>query len=205
MKKVVKLWKNGITGLFTEGIVSFYTYFSIIFAECAYLWSHFSSSVAMPFTIILFAYVINVIVWGPMKGLWEGTKKELIFSILYVIIFIALFIIGCIYNTAISIVLTIIPLIITFICIQLKDGCSIFNCTKNELKIFIENLLQVLVIGCPYIVFVIFIAMLPAFPIILKVLIPIIYLLCIPLIVVLEDEAACDIFEIAYDIDYNLG
>lgn len=152
MKKVVKLWKNGITGLFTEGSISFYTYFSIIFAECAYLWSHFSSSVAMPFTIILLAYVINVIVWGPLKGLWEGTKKELIFSILYVIIFIALFI-----------------------------------------------------IGCPCIVFVIFIAMLPAFPIILKVLIPIIYLLCIPLIVVLEDEVACDIFEIAYDIDYNLG
>ena len=206
MKKIVKFWKSGITWLLTDDLISFYTYFSIIFAECAYLWSYFPSSVAMPFTIILLAYVINVIVFGCLKGLWEGAKIEMIFSILYVIIFIGLFTIGCIYNTSISIVLTIIPLVITFIWIQLRE-CQdyIISWLANNLNKIFSNkffyiLSQVVVIGCPYIVFVIFIAMLPAFPIILKALIPIIYLLCIPLISLLEDEACCNIFEIAYDI-----
>lgn len=217
MKKIVESWKKGITWLFVEGLISFYTYFSIIFAECAYLWSHFSSSVAMTFTIILLAYVINVIGFGLLKGLWVGTKIELIFSILYVIIFISLLTIGCIYEASINIVLTIIPLVITFIWIQLEECQYIIISQMTEKlkklkklkklnKIFSNKffyiLLQVIIIGCPYIVFVVFIVMLPTFPIILKVLIPIIYLLCIPLITLLEDEAGCDIFEIAYDITW---
>ena len=155
------------------------------------------------------AYVINVIVLGCLKGRWEGDKIEIIFSILYEIIFIVLFIIGCIYNAYISIALTIIPLVITFIWILLRE-CQddIISWLTNKLnKIFSNKFLYILSqavgIGCPYIVFVIFIAMLPEFPIILKVLIPIIYLLCIPLISILEDEVGYNIFEIAYEITWN--
>ncbi|MGN1298856.1 MAG: hypothetical protein ACI4UE_02590 [Candidatus Scatovivens sp.] len=208
MKKIVEFWKRGITWLITDDLISFYTYFTIIFAECAYLWSHFSASVAIPFTIILLAYVLNVIVFAWLKGNWEGTRKELIFSILYVIIFIGLFIIGCIYKTSISIILTIIPLVITFIWIQLRTFQDTINISRSTDKLFSNKffyiLSQVIVIGCPYIVFVIFIAMIPTFPIILKVLIPIIYLPCIPLISLFEDEtASCNIFEIAYDITWD--
>ena len=45
--------------------------------------------------------------------------------------------------------------------------------------------------------------MIPTIPITVKIVIPILYLLCMPLYAELEDDlATCDIFEIAYDVTW---
>lgn len=208
MKRLVELWRTGLDWLITDYCISFFTYFTIIFAECAYVWSYYSTEVAIPFTVILLAYVLNVIVFGWLKGIWEGTRKELIFSILYVIMFIGLCIIGCIFNTLLCLALTIIPLIITYICIQLRDFQATNGFLRLTNKTFIKGFLyivsQVIIIGCPYAIFVIFLVTIPTFPILLKVLIPVLYFIGIPFISLLEDEgASCNIFQIAYDITWD--
>lgn len=191
MKKIVGFWKNGIDELINDETISFYTYFTIIFAECAFLWSQFSLSIAVPFTIIFFAHVINVIVFAWFKGFKGNQRTDVICSILYVSIFFMLFIIGCIFNILISIIVTIFPIIITFIGInssEVQDAVS-------------DILLSIIVIGGPYIIFVISLWMIPEFSIILKGLISILYLICIPFICLLEDEtSASNIFELADDI-----
>ena len=208
MKKVIENYFDAIYFLRTDDCVSFYTYFTIILAECAFLWSHYSASMAIPFTIILVAYIINVAVTGVLKGYWEGDRKELVFSILYVVNFICLFVIGCCIKLTMCIVLTGIPLIITAIWIQLRtfqDTTGISEVTDKLRKInFIWYFVQLIVLGVPYALFLISIIQIHTLPIILKVLILILYLLCIPFIVLLEEEfAAINIFELAYDIMWS--
>lgn len=198
MKKIVEFWVNGINWLINDELISFYTYFTIIFAECAFLWSQFSLSIAVPFTIIFFAHVINVIVFAWFKGFKGNQRTDVICSILYVSIFFMLFIVGCIFNILISIIVTIFPIIITCIWIILRifQAAANFICTK-----MFYVLSQIIVIGCPYIIFVVSLSLIPNLSIILKILISILYLICIPFICLLEDEtSASNIFELAEDI-----
>ena len=176
MKNLVNNWKAGLVYLFTDDLISFYAFFTIIFSECAYL-RFFTTQKMELFTIILIGYI----------GYWEGTWLEVVFTILYSIVFVILFIIGCCINVKISIILTIIPLIITAILIKIREySCSI--------------LAQFIVVGGPIIVFI-SITMKPPLPIVLKIIILILYLICVPFISYIEDRtAACNIFELAFDI-----
>ena len=186
MKNLVNNWKAGLVYLFTDDLISFYSFFTIIFSECAYL-RFFTNQKMELFTIILIGYIVNVIVCAFFKGYWEGTWLEVVFTSLYSIVFVILFIIGCCINVKISIILTIIPLIITAILIKIREySCSI--------------LAQFIVVGGPIIVFI-SITMKPPLPIVLKIIILILYLICVPFISYIEDRtAACNIFELAFDI-----
>ena len=167
MKNLVNNWKTGLVYLFTDDLISFYSFFTIIFSECAYL-RFFTNQKMELFTIILIGYIVNVIVCAFFKGYWEGTWLEVVFTILYSIVFVILFIIGCCINVKISIILTIIPLIITAILIKIREySCSI--------------LAQFIVVGGPIIVFI-SITMKPPLPIVLKIIILILYLICVPFI-----------------------
>lgn len=191
MKNLINHWKEGLSYLFSDDLISFYTFFTIIFAECVYLRIFYSNSIVIQFTIILLGYVVNIIVCAWFKGYWEVTKVEVVFTIIYSIVFITLFIIGCFINIKISIIMTIIPLIITAISIVLREG----NYTV---------LANFIIVGGPFIAFTISILMFPTLPIILKIIIPIVYALCVPFIPYIEDEtAALNIFELATNITWN--
>ena len=205
MKKLVSYWLGALEDLMGDYLISFYAFFTIIFAECAFLWAKVSSDVAKPFTIILILYILNVLVCGFFKGNWENTRIELIASIVYVIIFVTLFIIGCTFNIVLSIVLTVIPLAITFVCIQIRENgdCVYWTIKKPKVAKFLYNFGEFMILVCPYVIFVICFAMIPTIPITVKIVIPILYFLCMPLYAQLEDDlATCDIFEIAYDVTW---
>ena len=70
MKKAIKLWATGAQWLFTDNLISFYVFISMIIIECAYLFAHPSSS-NIAFIVIIIAYVINLIICAWQKGKYK--------------------------------------------------------------------------------------------------------------------------------------
>ena len=216
MKKLIENWNNGLHYLITDDLISFYTFFTIILAECSYLLSFHEFADAIPITIILLGYMLNVIVFARLKGNAEGTKLELVFSILYVTVFVTLFVIGCFFNLAISITTTAILFGVTALWIVIRNNQDTFYYLPDglpKITYLINNLFgnkifwilsQIVIIGGPFIVFVIFCTKIPFLPIVLKVIIPLLYLSLSPLIANYEDDsAALNVFELAYDVTWS--
>ena len=216
MKNLIENWNNGLNYLITDDLISFYTFFTIILAECSYLLSFHEFADAIPITIILLGYMLNVIVFARLKGNAEGTKLELVFSILYVTVFVTLFVIGCFFNLAISITTTAILFGVTALWIVIRNNQDTFYYLPDglpKITYLINNLFgnkifwilsQIVIIGGPFIVFVIFCTKIPFLPIVLKVIIPLLYLSLSPLIANYEDDsAALNVFELAYDITWS--
>lgn len=196
MKNLIENWMNGLSYLIADDHISFYTFFTVVLTECAYLWAFHESAIAIPITVILLGYILNVIVFSQLKGNVEGTKLEKVFSILYVLVFVTLFVIGCIFNWAIIVITTAILLGVTALWIVIRN-------LQGTSKIF-WILSQIIIIGGPFVVFVIFCAKISFLPIALKVAIPLLYIILSPLIAYFEDDsAACNIFELAYDITWS--
>ena len=171
---------------------------------------------AIPIIIILLGYMLNVIVFAWLKGNAEGTKLELVFSILYVTVFVTLFVIGCFFNLSISITTTAILLGVTALWIVIRNHQDTFYYLPEglpKITYLINNLFgnkifwilsQIVIIGGPFIVFVIFCTKIPFLPIVLKVIIPLLYLSLSPLIANYEDDsAALNVFELAYAITWS--
>lgn len=216
MKNLIENWNNGLNYLITDDLISFYTFFTIILAECSYLLSFHEFADAIPITIILLGYMLNVIVFARLKGNAEGTKLELVFSILYVTVFVTLFVIGCFFNLAISITTTAILFGVTALWIVIRNNQDTFYYLPDglpKITYLINNLFgnkifwilsQIVIIGGPFIVFVIFCTKIPFLPIVLKVIIPLLYLSLSPLIANYEDDsAALNVFELAYAITWS--
>lgn len=201
-QNLIDVWLDGFEAL-TDDRISFYTFFTVILAECAYLWGFHEASVAIPITVILFGYMLNVIVFSQLKWKLRGTKSEKVVSILYVSFFVTLFVIGCFFNLAISVITTAILFGITALWIVLKyyqyylskpPKISLYN-----FFYFFWILVQIIIIGSSFVVFVIFFAKIPFIPTELKVIIPLVYLIFSPLIAFFEDEVASyNIFGLAY-------
>ena len=60
MKKLIENWNNGLHYLITDDLISFYTFFTIILAECSYLLSFHEFADAIPITIILLGYLLGL-------------------------------------------------------------------------------------------------------------------------------------------------
>lgn len=210
-------WKNYLFG--EDDLISYYTFFTMIFAECAFLWSNYSPTIAKKFTLILLAYVINVLISSFLKGYRENEKEELLFAIMYVVIFAIIFIIGFFINILMNLILIAIPLIISFIWIKIREMQNITllyqpSTFKMRIVKYITDLFskrkkfywgsQLFLVGLPFVIFVCCLASIHNLPIIFKILIPLIYLIIMPYISVLEDVlATCNIFQIAYDITWD--
>lgn len=219
MKKLFQTWKARFDYLIKEHIISFYTFFTVIFAECAYLWAFHTKFISIGLTIVLLAYIANVLVFSWLKSFYECERKELIMARLYVVGFIVIFIVGCFINFWLAVILTLIPFVITYLWIGIRefqdddysdnwDGIigALVRLFKNKVFWIIS---QVFVIGLPYLAFTVMLVLIPNISLILKIIIAILYLIGAPFIA----YAACidfsgdelsyrDIFEIAYDISY---
>ena len=214
MKRLIGSWLDAFGYLLDDELISFYTFFTVVFAECAALWAFCSASIAIPFTVILIAYILNILILSDLKGKYEGCKKEVTISIFYVIITLALFITGFFFDWRINLICTAILFGVTALWIGIRlHQCTLYVNSRNVLVMLINSLFQneifwvfsqIIVIGAPFAAFVTFFAMIPAIPLALKIIVPIAYFILIPFIAVLEDEtAACNVFEIAYDIMWS--
>lgn len=214
MKDLFESWKDGVSILIEDDLISFYTFFTLILAEIFYFFAFQPLSVAKPLAIIFFGYMLNVIICAIVKGNFEGTKLELICSIMYVITFVVLFIIGCIINWKITLICTIILFTITALWIAIRDHQdSVYaykgQTTREKLALKINSLFrnkvfwivsQIIVIGAPLVVFIVMFANISFIPIALKIIIPVLYLVIAPYIAYFEDASACcTIFELAYE------
>lgn len=218
MRKLFETWKVYFSYLLEEHIISFYIFFTVIFAECAYLWAFHTKFISIGLTIVFLAYIANVLVFSWLKSFYEGERKELIMARLYVVGFIVIFIVGCFIHFWFTVILTLIPFVITYLWIGIRefqdddyvgyDGIigAIVRLFNNKVFWIIS---QVFVIGLPYMAFTVMLVLIPNILLILKIVIAILYLICAPFIA----YAACidfgydelsnrDIFEIAYDISY---
>lgn len=218
MKRLIEVCFSGIQYIIGDDLISFYAFFTTLFAECSYLWAFHPTSIAIPFTIIFIGYIVNVIVMGWLKGTWEGERIEVAFSVLYAVIAVGIFVAGCVVHVKMNICLTLIALAVTGLSIAIREeqdtvwldmgytklhkiGYFINSIFRNKVSWLIS---QIIVIGAPYVTFVVFFAMIPAVPIALKIIIPIVYFILIPFIAYLEDEiGANNIFEIAYEIYWS--
>ena len=90
MKKLIVEWKRGVGCFFGDNLISFYTFFTLIFAECVYLWVFYEKNLAITFIAILLGYVLDVIVCAWYKGSHEGTIIEVVFTIIYDVTFVVL-------------------------------------------------------------------------------------------------------------------
>ena len=214
MKDLFESWMDGVGILIEDDLISYYTFFTVILAEISYFLAFQPLSEAIPLAIIFFGYMLNVIVCSIVKGNFEGTKIEKICSIVYVLIFVVLFVIGCIINWKMTLVCTIILFAITALWIAIRDHQdSVYAyqgiTTKDRIALAINSLFrnkifwvvsQIIVIGAPFIAFIVMFANISFVPIALKIIIPALYLVIAPYIAYFEDASACcTIFELAYE------
>lgn len=214
MKDLFESWMDGLGCLIDDDLISFYTFFTLVLTEISYLFAFQPLEVAKPLSLIFFGYMLNVIICAVVKGNFEGTKLELICSIMYVITFVVLFIIGCIINLKITLICTIILFTITALWIAIRDHQdSVYaykgQTTREKLALKINSLFrnkvfwvisQIIVIGAPFIAFIVMFANISAIPTVLKIIIPIVYVILAPVIAFFEDASACcTIFELAYE------
>lgn len=214
MKKFFENWKEiAVNYLIEDDLISFYTFFTVIFAQCAYLWAFQSKSVAIGLTIVYLAYIANILVFAWLKGCYEGERKEPIIAKLYVVVFALIFIIGCFINFWLNLVLTAVAFGVTFLWINLRTFqdtqlMGISGVVGAISKLFNNKVFwvisQILVLGLPFATFTWMLALISGLALWIKVAIPIIYFVIAPFIALLEDEIVAEnIFEIAYDIWYD--
>lgn len=210
MKKLIGEWKRGVGCFLKDNLISFYTFFTMIFAECAYLWPFHEETWAFCLTAILLGYVFNVIVCAWLKGVCEGTKLEAAFTFYYSFAFVMMFAAGCLFNAKMTIILTVIPFGITALWIGIREFqvCVFVGAAKAVMligKLFKNKIfnicMHILVVGIPLVAFTICLARIPTLDVAWKIIIPIVYAFCIPLIALYEDySAGLNIFELAYEI-----
>lgn len=225
MKHLISTWKKGWQLLYSDEQISFYTFFTIIFAESSYFWDSQPVTISIPFNAVLMGYIINVLLSALGKALYKKTKKEVLITIIYLLTFIILFMIGCFVNIFISIIITIIPFGMTALWIRFREYQKNML-TYAKIDKFVEKILkrltkigfeldklafkktlyilsQLLFISIPFIIFAIFFKFIPIGTLLIKNIVLIIYLIIIPFISLLEKELSTyNIFELAY-IYYN--
>lgn len=197
--------------------ISFYVFFTTIFAEIAYLFTFQSINIAITGTVILAIYLANIIICGYIQGLYEGNWPDVFVTIAYDLIFIATFVIGCMVNLKLCAIITVIPLIITIIAILMTWTDSIIDLLKRYKKLAkwikkIENIYIIqrtgildvpnsfIAVGVSFIIFAVMFSMVPQISVCTKVTVLILYFIFAPYFAYLEDiYATRNIFEMAYE------
>ena len=210
MKTMLNTWRCGLSYLIFDDLISFYTFFTVIFAECAYLFAFCNLNTAIKFGAILISYVAIALLTAWIKGWFEGYHVYKYVPAIYLLSFVTIFLMGWFIEPVLCFILTIIPLIITAIWIVIRSFQDTIYIGDDKFRISINNIFskksiwilsQIFVIGTPFIAFTIFFACITYIPIALKIIIPIVYLVIAPYIAYAEDTlAACNIFELFWEM-----
>ena len=199
-------WLDGFSVLVDDDLISFYTYFTMVFAEIAFLWSFFPN-IALPFTILLILSCIGILVTSYLKSSYESTEKDVPITLGYRIPFVILCGIGCFFNWFASIVLFSIPLLITGIWIVIRNfQDTIFCYDTGKLITAISKMFQnkvfwvisqIVVVGLPISLLAVGICT-TSLPVWAKVILIVVYAAIAPFIALLEhDMMGGDVFELA--------
>lgn len=209
MLDLIETWFDGICYLFEEELVSFYAYFTTILTEIVILWRFFPQD-ALPFTILLCACIVNVVVCAFFKGKYEGTKVELVFARVYLIVFGIILAVGFFFGWLKNIILFLVPVIVSFVWvlarlfqILMEDAVIKEGCSKVFSSDIFRSVIQVIITLVPLEAFALFVY-LTSITSEIKIAIIFGYVALIPFIVYMEDIlAASNIFELAYYLTWS--
>lgn len=199
MKKIIDAWRLGIEGLLFDDLISYYVFFTIAFTQCCYLFAFKEYDVAYKLTLVLIGYVVLILGIAYFK--YANYKLDRAVPILGIIAFIALFYVGCTISCKTFVFMTLTLLLSTFTSIVLREAQDSGIYCKRQIynKIF-EGFLLFTTVGLPFILFTVFLCMIPSVPIAYKIIIPIVYLALAPFISYIEDSWACNnIFELFFE------
>ncbi len=194
MKKIIETWKCGWVYLLTDDLISYYTFFTIILAECCYLFAFHEKKTSLVLGAILIGFILTVLITARLKYSINYVH------IAYAIAFIALLIAGCFINYKLFLPLIIIPLIVTPLSMGLRSVQNSFVIKPPKFETIIRSFCLFATVIAPFILFTVFFAMIPSVPVMLKIIVPIVYLVLSPFIAYIEDDwATCNIFELFFD------
>ena len=205
-------WFEGWAYLLSDDLVSYYSYFTAIFAEIALLWG-FGVEDVMIYTILLLGCIVNVLFTAWFKGSWfcEKEGKQWSIGISYCVIYLILLVTGCVINVKTAFILFVVPLAWTGFVIWLRgyqNSAFGFGFPERVYKIsaFIQNpvvlvLSQILLMGLPIIALGYGVAQIDM-SIGYKIAITVLSIILAPLWAYIEDSwATQNIFELVYETD----
>lgn len=204
-------WFEGWAYLLSDDLVSYYSYFTTIFAEIALLWG-FGVENTLIYTILLIGCIVNVFLTAFLKGCWFATEKwQRVLGRIYAIVFAILFTIGCAIDLNNAPILFAIPLLWTGFGIWLRgyqNSAFGFGFPERVYKIsaFIQKPIvlicsQILLIGLPIVALGYGIAQIDM-AVGYKIAITVLSIILAPLWAYIEDSwATQNIFELVYETD----
>ncbi len=197
MKKIINAWRLGVECLLFDDLISYYVFFTVAFTQCCYLFSFKEYDVAYKLTWVLIGYVVLILGMAWFK--YNTFKLDRAVPILGSIIFIALSYVGCTISLKTFAFMLLILISSTIVSIELRDvqTCGVMIFRKDKYNKIIEYTLLFITVGIPFILFTVFLCMIPSLPIAYKIVVPIVYLSLAPFISYIEDSWACNnIFEL---------
>lgn len=205
-------WLEGWANLLSDDLISYYSYFTAIFAEIALFWG-FGVENVLFYTILLLGCVVNVLITAFLKGCWfaETKKRQTALGHLYALTFLILFIIGMWGDLDNGPILFGIPLVWTGFTIWLREyqnSAFGFGFPDRVYKIsaFIQKPVvlvssQILLIGLPITVLGYGLAQIDI-AIGYKIALTVLSIIMAPVWAYIEDTwATQNIFELVYETD----
>ena len=205
-------WFEGWVNLLSDDLISYYSYFTAIFAEIALLWG-VGVEDAMIYTILLLGCIANVLFTAWFKGSWfcekEGNQRSI--GISYCVVYLILLFTGCVINIKTAFILFVVPLVWTAFAIWLRgyqNSAFGFGFSERVYKIsaFIQKpvvlvLSQVLLMGLPIIALGYGVSLIDM-GLGYKIAITVLSIILAPLFAYIEDSwATQNIFELVYETD----
>jgi len=205
-------WENGMYGVLLYDLISFYSYFTIVFAEIVVLWLHYQK-IALPFTIFLSLSLINILAISYFKGKYEGTKLELVFTVVFWVIFAGTFIPGFFFDVMANLILFAIPIGFTGLSVVIRFFQNtkfsygpqfILAISKAFESVLVWIFTQFIVLFIPYYMLVKSVLSLPIDSFVIKIAICAVYGMIVPYFAYIEDEwGAQNIFELGFSVVWN--
>ena len=205
-------WLYGVRLLVEHNCNSFYVFFTCILTEIVYIHSRFPEKEKYKLMQLLIGYIVVVLICSWLKGLFEGTRRELLVSKLYVSFLFFIFIVGLIVNKDAMFNFTIIPIIVTLVYVimgKLEDYYDLMTfCESPYDGDYYRGVFNTIIVIILYLIplgsFIYSIICDLKIKVVPTIIIIIGYSFLVPLISFYEDFISeNNVFEIAYNIYYD--
>lgn len=183
-KKYLLGYKWSMTEDYEEELLTQVYYIQTIIVALAIV-SKLASAKFELYLIFIFAHLVSMYVLGFLKALWEGDKKEKIYCNAYrvvnfLLVVLSLFILRSVYYVFIIAIATGIGVVSLVLFEVIEDVCRRSKKIKEQTTMFIINIMS-----CGGAIAGIFIT---EIPVIWKIVLSLIYILCIPIITFAADD-----------------
>lgn len=193
-KKYLLGYKWSMTESYEEELLTQVYYIQAIIVGLAIVSKLVSAGFGL-YLIFILAHLVSMCVFGFLKALWEGDKKEKIYRNAYKVInfllaVLSLFVLKSVYYILIIAFATALGVILSVAPEFIEDVCS--KRMKKQTTMAITN-----AFACVFAIVGIFVI---EMPIILKIVLAVVYVLCIPIITIAADDGMNFLEPLSYTV-----